>query len=402
MAAPLVACHFHLVAPVALIVNPLLLIPITFAIYGGLGVMVFGGWCSPLADFFGAVCETNLGWLESMVNWAAALPASHWWTAGPAWGSVLLFYLPFILLAVFFVSRVRRRWIFCFGFAWVVFGWLVPFQLEKMIDRKTIQPMNCTFVDVGHGTSALIQLPNGSNLLYDAGSLGSSNYAAQNISSVLWSENIEHLDAVVISHADIDHFNAMPVLAQRFSIGCVYVTPVMFHSESEGVLQLFAHLRAAEIPIRELATGDNLQCGGSARAEVLSPPPEGTASTDNSDSVVLMLEAFGRRLLLPGDLEKNGMQMLLSKDPVDCDIAMSPHHGSRNSRQPEFLNWTQAEYNVISSSRKRLNSETCEELKSLGTTICPTGLLGAIRFVVSDEEIEAKHWALDHWEPISR
>lgn len=400
VAAPLVAFHFHLVAPVALIVNPVLLLPITFAIYGGLGVMIFGGWCSPVADLFGAICETNLGWLESMVNHAESLPLSHWWTAGPADVSVLVFYILFVLLAVFFVSQIKRRWVLCFGFAWVVFGWLVPFQLEKRFERQKLQPLLCTFVDVGHGTSTVLQTPEGFTLLYDAGSLGSSKYAAQNVSSVLWSEDIEHLDAVVISHADIDHFNAIPVLSRRFSIGCVYVTPVMFESESAGVVELLKELKLAGIPVRQLAMGDRLKCGACVSAEVLSPPAEGTFSTDNSDSVVLMLEAFGHHLLLPGDLEKDGMQMLLGQDPIDCDIVMSPHHGSRKSQQAEFQNWSKSEYCVISSSRKRLNAKTCEALKSLGTNVCPTGLLGAVRFVIDEHGIEAMHWDLNKWRPI--
>ena len=36
------------------------------------------------------------------------------------------------------------------------------------------------------------------------------------------------IDGLVISHADIDHYNAVPGLLERFRVGSVYVSPVMF------------------------------------------------------------------------------------------------------------------------------------------------------------------------------
>ena len=51
VAMPLVAFRFNLVAPVALLVNPILLLPIAVALYGGLGVLVFGWFAAPLSQF---------------------------------------------------------------------------------------------------------------------------------------------------------------------------------------------------------------------------------------------------------------------------------------------------------------------------------------------------------------
>ena len=71
---PLVAFRFHLVAPIALIVNPLLLVPIAWALYGGLGVLVLGWFAPSLANVFGWFCHLNLGWIEAMVVAAQAIP----------------------------------------------------------------------------------------------------------------------------------------------------------------------------------------------------------------------------------------------------------------------------------------------------------------------------------------
>lgn len=402
VSTPLVAYYFHLVAPAAPIVNPILLIPLTFAIYGGLGVVIFGGWCSPVADWSGSVCDWNLIWLESVVERAESMMASHWWTAGPAPESLLLFYVVFLAITVFLINRVRRRWVTCFGLVWVLFGWIVPFQVEQWLERQGSKQLQCTFVDVGHGTSVLVQMPDGKSLLYDAGSLGSSHFAAQNIAGVLWSENIEHLDAVVVSHADIDHFNALPELCERFSVGRVYVSDVMRASQADGVIELFERLAALGVSVETLSKGDHLVCGDDVNALAMSPPSIGTGSTDNSDSIVLVLEAFDRRLLLPGDLELNGMQLLLSQPEMKCDVVMSPHHGSRNSRQAEFHSWSGARNTVISSSRKKLNPDVVRELESLGSNVCETGKLGAIRFVLSENKVQAMHWQNGDWRNLAR
>ncbi len=402
VAAPLVALHYHLVAPVALIVNPLLLIPITFALYGGLGVLVFGGWFPTVADFFGWVCDASFGCVESMVAWAARLPGSHWWTAGPSAASVTLFYFALMILAIFLIGKVRRRWLCILGVAWLVFGWLVPFQIDHAIERSGSGELICTFVDVGHGTCVLVQIPGGKSLLYDAGSFGSAQYGVQNISGVLWSENIEHLDAVVISHADIDHFNALPELCHRFSIACVYMTPVMLESQSEAVQELIAVLNRQKVRVEEISLRDKLICGQQVHAQVLSPPQYGTRSTDNSDSIVLLLEFFGKRILLPGDLELFGMQFLLSQKAIDCDIAMSPHHGSQGSQQREFIGWCDAEHVVVSCSDKKTERGVIQSQINPHYDVYETGKLGAIRFAIDRNRIDRFHWADGQWQPINK
>lgn len=53
---------------------------------------------------------------------------------------------------------------------------------------------------------------------------------------------------------------------------------------------------------------------------VLHPPVDWKDSSDNGDSLTLLISVAGRRLLLPGDLEKGGMRRSLSEHPV---VAMS-------------------------------------------------------------------------------
>ena len=94
--------------------------------------------------------------------------------------------------------------------------------------------LDCTFLSMGHGCAVLLELPSGQTMLYDAGQFGAAVGGHAPISESLWSRGITHLDAVVLSHPDIDHYNALPGLLEKFSVGAIYVSPIMFEKESHG------------------------------------------------------------------------------------------------------------------------------------------------------------------------
>ena len=397
VAMPWVAYQFHLVAPVALLINPILLLPVALALYGGLGVLLFGWWLPPVAQVCGEICQINLVWIEQIISFAQGLPMSHYWLAGPSTISVVSFYVMLFFVAVFPLTRQSLKTVVLLSLGWVVFGWLVPEQVADYRSRAGTRPLVCTFVDVGHGTSVLIQLPDGENMLYDAGSLGSSNFGTQNISGVLWSNGIEHLDRVIISHADIDHFNALPKLCEKFSIGEVCLTPQMLDSNSGGVKALLRTLDRYKIPVRIVNVANQLSLTGLTHAEFLQPPQQGTGGNDNANSLVLLLEYSGHKILLPGDLEHEGLSMLLARQPIDCSVIMAAHHGGQNSKPELFAQWSTPEHVVISSGNRRIKKSTVEDFFEQGCQVHRTDLDGAIRVQIDDSGVEIKHWEINRW-----
>jgi competence protein ComEC len=221
----------------------------------------------------------------------------------------------------------------------------------------------CHFVAVGHGVSVLVELPNGRNLLYDSGHLGSPLPGVRSVSSVLWSRGITHLDAIVISHADADHFNAIPGLLERFSVGVIYVSPVMFENLPPAVKELRDSISRSRVPVRETFGGQSLAVGRGTKIEVLHPPRKGVLSSDNANSIVLLVEHGGRRILLTGDLESPGLDDLLAEEPLDCDVVLAPHHGSPRSNPGRFADWSRPEFVVISGRRGIADLATIESVK---------------------------------------
>lgn len=402
LALPLVAYRFNLVAPVALLINPLLLIPIAWALYGGLGVMVFGWFAPPLASVSGWFCQTNLLMIEWMIGVAHSIPMSHAWTAGPMTWAVITFYCGVFLFAIYPPSRLNGRWLAGLVIAWFLFCWLVPDVYHNWNRQQNTDSLCCDVIDVGHGSSVLLQLPGGKTVLYDAGSLGSSEFGARNIAGALWHERIKRLDAIVLSHADVDHFNAVQHLVGKFSVGEVIVSSQMLSSESCEVQALFTLLKAEGIPIRTVAAGDTLSSlvnenVTDCKLEILSPLNENALGNDNSNSIVLLVSKAGKRILLPGDLEGPGLKRLLNIPAIDCDFVVAAHHGSRNSLPEEFMRWASPEFVAISGGSQRVSGKMIQSFSNAGREVASTDRDGAIRFEINSEGVRLKRWNREPW-----
>ena len=396
IALPLVANRFHLISYVSLLVNPLLLLPVSLALYCGMGTLVVGWFFSPAARVMGYGCDRNLWLIESIVEFFQAQGWSHGWTAGPSNFSLVCFYSG--LLFCLNLKSVSRRGltVVLFSFAWLALGWWLPAKFESW---RTDEAVICTFVDVGHGTGVLLQMPDGQNWLYDSGSLGSADFGATNIAGVLWHEHVQHIDTVVVSHADVDHFNSLARLAEQFSIGRLLVSDTMFKSNSTQAQLLIRKFESLEIPVCSVSRGDQWDVGPDATVSVLAPLAEEFDGNDNANSIVLLVESGGRRLLLPGDLEKDGLEFLLSEPGIDCDVVMAAHHGSPHSDPPRFMEWSIPEWVVISGGSKRVSEATERRFLEPASSrrVMRTDQSGAVKIRLGAAHVTAEHWEIDRW-----
>ena len=91
---------------------------------------------------------------------------------------------------------------------------------------------------VGHLIGIAVLTPTGRCLVYDAGRLGAPGAARRALAGVLWSAGLSRIDTLVISHADADHFNAVPELLDRFVVGRIVVPRPFLASPSPRMMAL--------------------------------------------------------------------------------------------------------------------------------------------------------------------
>lgn len=391
--APLVAYHFHVVAPAGVLLTPLASPLVGIAIGAGLGVLTIGWLVPPVGLACGAVCGWALHLTEMIVRGAQHVPGSYAYSCGPPAWWLVVFYGAIAALAIVPALRPHWRWQLAAALAWAAVGYGVVGA-----GRTRPGEVRCTFLAVGHGTCAVIELPSGQTVLYDAGSLGSPEMAHRIVSSYLWSRGIGRIDAIVLSHADIDHYNAVPGLLERFPVGVVYVSPMMFDPlATGGKLTAPNYLRdvlaTSGVPLRQIWMNDRLRTlDPGVTIEVLHPPREGVMGRDNANSILLTIDFAGRRILLPGDLESPGLERVMADPPLDCDVLLAPHHGSLASDPPGFAAWCSPESVVFSGPGPERTLPAMAAYQSAGAGVWHTAERGAVTCLVDDQGVRVSSY----------
>lgn len=376
---PLVMARFHLVSPAALVVGTLLWAPMAAALSSGFGLLALGSWVPGLGAALGWCCRTCLALIQHTLEIACHIPGSHFWVPGPGDWWLAGLYAGAAVLGAALGGRLPRRWMMALASGWIALG-LAPGWLGRA------QPtLRVTFLSMDHGCAVILRLPGDATVLYDAGRLLAPDTALRSVSAALWDQGITRIDGLIISHADADHFNAMPGLLERFSVGAVFVPERMFARSDPAVAFLEAALRRHRIAVRHIAAGavfeDRLGC----RIEVLHPPEGEDFGSDNANALVLAVEYGGHRILLTGDIGPPGLYSLLAHAIPPSTVLLSPHHGSPRSNPPGLVEWCEPQLVVISGSRRFGGVPSQGPYASAGAKVLHTAHDGAIFVQVRQE-----------------
>ena len=104
------------------------------------------------------------------------------------------------------------------------------------------------------------------------------------------------------------------------------------------------------------------------------------------------------QMLLPGDLEKNGIDCLLAQPPCDCDVLLVPHHGSAQSNPSGFAGWSTPEWVVISGGHD-INPAVQAAYEGRGAQVLHTARDGAVRVTLRSDSVEVFHWGNGAFQP---
>ncbi|HET9482121.1 MAG TPA: MBL fold metallo-hydrolase, partial [Candidatus Polarisedimenticolia bacterium] len=187
---------------------------------------------------------------------------------------------------------------------------------------------------------------------------------------------------LVVTHGDIDHAGGAAAVVRAFGprAGWLPARPACARDPA-AVERLVRAARRTGALVRRARRGDSLQIGG-ARLDVLNPPAENRPPRDaNEDSLVAVLSAGGRRILLAGDAGAAAESSMRS-DEVRADLLKAGHHGSRSASSEAFLAAVKPSLAFISCGRMNRfghpHRETLARLQSARVRVCRTDLHGAV------------------------
>jgi competence protein ComEC len=365
VSAPLIVYWQNLVSPAGLLIGPPAILLTAIALVAGFLLLITEALGGLLSAPFAWITGTSLSWCDGMVRLADQMPGGCWYVGGiPDWWIVGFYALLIAWLAApYLVGLPPRRFVFDSSTASPVIPWLrwkAPAVLAAWLcvglvggaARSTSDELRVTFLAVGHGGCTVIETPGGRCLLYDAGALAGPDVTRRQVAPFLWSRGIRRIDELFVSHADLDHFNGLPQLFDRFAIGQITLTPSFADKRAPGVAFALAEIERHGIPVRVVRAGDRLTAD-EVELEVLHPPSFGPDGLENVRSMVLLIRHRGHSILLTGDLEKEGLEQVLALPRRPIDVLMSPHHGSRVANTPRLLEWARPKLAIASQGPPR-------------------------------------------------
>ena len=342
---------------------------------------------APLSAWVLAVAHDAIAWLAEWLGWLSAQPFALWQTPLPSfWMFALAAAGTLLLLA-------PRGW----PSRWLgLFGWL-PILFNSPTAPEEGQ-MRVTAFDVGQGMAVLVETSQ-HRLLYDTGptySIG-SDAGSRVILPYLKARGVDHLDALVLSHSDIDHTGGALSVLRGVTIDRVY------SSMAPGS----AVVRASPNHQRCVA-GQQWRWDG-AKFSMLYPAPaiyESDKWKPNAHSCVLKVSLGKRSILLPGDIEAVQEDELLNSPAaasLRADVLLVPHHGSGTSSTLAFLQAVQPGIALFQLGyRNRFNHpkpEVWERYASLGIRRERNDEAGAISLLFDQDisvepyrQVHARYW----------
>jgi competence protein ComEC len=298
--------------------------------------------------------------------------------------AVILLFYTLILFAFFFPLRrqILKNIICTAAIVILAVSLALPWWQRTHDNNLTV-----TVLDVGHGQAILAQLPGGNSILLDAGSLNRTDVGTRVISPFLQYNGIKTIDAVVISHPDIDHINGLLETLDNCKAKNVYSDDLFFNDRKNNTAVKFLREGLIQKGIELKPVENNIPVNRSATVKFVWPDKttyEDDKIGANDKSVVMMIEYANRKILICSDIEKLAQNEILRLYPdLKADILIMPHHGSAKTSEPSFAAKTCAAVTIASCSKS--SYEKGQVIKSRQGLY--TGLDGAITVRVSKQGV---------------
>ncbi|MDE3218101.1 MAG: DNA internalization-related competence protein ComEC/Rec2 [Nitrospirota bacterium] len=354
---PLVAYFFNQLPWLGLFTNVvavpvmgILLVPI--GLVAGIWQILVGGAMLPLAS----LNQWLLEHFVAAVRQVSMLPGGEWHVAAPSVLTMLFFYGCLGLMwrragnAAFRLAAGAGVLLVLLWWAW---------SPRMFLDGDHFR---VTFLDVGQGDSAVVELPDGQVVLIDGGpTYERFDMGRGVVAPFLWNRGIHAIDQVIGTHPQLDHVGGLAWVVRHFIVK-------NYWGSGEAREELFYRRLQQSLADRGLqeqmaGEGQEIVSSGPCRLVVLNPPvdkhrdvPLHDSHTDghglNNHSVVTELTCGHHTVLFTADVERDGLsRMTLSPSHGSIEVLKVPHHGAVSSLNRDWLASLRPQYAVFSAGR---------------------------------------------------
>jgi competence protein ComEC len=412
---PLVAYYFNQLPWLGLFTNliavpvmGILLVPIGLA--SGIWQIVVGGTVLPMASLNQSIIEYYI----AAVRLVSMFPGGEWHVAAPSVFTMLLFYSCLVLLWQR-VGSAAFRLATAAGVLLVLLWW--AWSPRMFLDENYLR---ITFLDVGQGDSAVVELPDGQVVLIDGGATYERFDMGRGVvAPFLWNRGIRTIDHVIGTHPQLDHVGGLTWIIRHFFVkhywGSGEPRDELFYRR---LLQALSFQGLQEEVANE---GREIVSSGPCRMVVLNPPVDqqsGVSILDNRShvsghilnnrSVVTQLTCGPHTILFAADVERDGLMRMQSTFQSPVDVLKVPHHGAVSSLNRDWLALLHPQYAVFSAGRhnpyRHPAAAVLDAYESEGSMVLRTDRDGGIWFTggVSDPTLHVHRARELLWQTTNR
>jgi competence protein ComEC len=254
----------------------------------------------------------------------------------------------------------------------------IPVVIYSLLLICGKKDLSVTFLDVGQGDSAVIEFPDGKNMVIDTGKTG------RETASFLQYRGWKTLDVLALSHVHPDHTGGLESILKKFQVREICDNGRIVFPDN--------------LSIHPLKRGDVIE-GQGYRIYALHPYPEfytmerGDYVSENNDSLVLKIEGNNLSFLFAGDIEEEAEENILHLGNwVKSTIIKVPHHGGKTSAWGPFFKTASPDIAVISAGRDNSFGHPHQEMLDIlqGTRVYRTDIDGAVKISESGKGIDIK------------
>ena len=312
IAAPLTTHIFGTLAPVGFISSVGGVFLLSLVLIMGI-VRLSIGWVHPDIDelFRWLLHKTSTITIESAQEYGK-IPFGFLNTQHP---DILMTLIYMLTLAFFVLKRGRARLKVGISILLII----------QIIGNNNAQYVQITTLHVGHGTCHIIRDAN-ATIVVDAGSRSNLDVGLNRVLPTLKKTGARTIDALIVTHNDLDHCSGILDLLNEIPIHEIYMTPYAIRHPTKVINKIIQSAKGKNIPVHKITSGWTMK---TSNAAILALWPDQNTSYESSNeaSVVVSIQSKGRTILLTGDINEKTIARLLTLNIGRVDVLEMPHHG---------------------------------------------------------------------------